>query len=552
MAATKRSFRLYVFIAGTLLATLTSVLLTLYATHSMSTLVVAQFDQTAREISLNFAFNARSGIITQIAALLREATPTLAGKEDVLYAIVYDADFKELHTYQADSLEHHFRLSAPRHIDGYLSAEQTIRFGARLPKQHCLDTWREVRALDNRTLIGYVRLGLSMKRLDRDNGQIIRGIVLLSLCITALIAWLAFIFSGVIIKPITQLSTEIRAIMVQGTGDDSRIQLDSFVQEIDTLKEAFNRLLSELNTKNRTIRDYADNLERKVKEKTDSLTTTNSELIDTIAQLKHTQSQLIHAEKLAGIGQVAAGVAHEINNPIGFVSGNNETLSDYFVALRHMLNACMQQSSPEQLEQLRRELDIDFILNDLTGLLNDNAEGLKRVKQIVANLKNFSRIDDRTTFTEVDIEQNLHSTLMVTNNEIKYDADVALDFGNIEPIVANAGELNQVFLNMIVNAAQALRSAPHKGRGTITITTRQFGDHVTITIADNGPGIPEAIRDKIFDPFFTTKEVGKGTGLGLNISWDIIVNRHKGSIKVDSTLGEGTAFVIELPRSPAA
>jgi signal transduction histidine kinase len=389
-----------------------------------------------------------------------------------------------------------------------------------------------------------------MARLDRDNTHIIQGIVLLSLCITALIAWLSFLFSGVIIRPITQLSAEIRAIMLQGAADESRIGLESFVQEIDTLKQAFNQLLSELNTKNRTIRDYADNLERKVKEKTDSLTTTNTELMDTIAQLKHAQSQLIHAEKLAGIGQVAAGVAHEINNPIGFVSGNNETLSDYFSAMRQMLSACMHHSSREELEQLRRDLDIDFILNDLTGLLTDNSEGLKRVKQIVANLKNFSRIDDRTTFTETDIEENLRSTLMVANNEIKYDADVKLDFGNIEPILANAGELNQVFLNIVVNAAQAIRSAPHSSRGTITITTRQRTNTVIITIADNGPGIPEAIRDKIFDPFFTTKDVGKGTGLGLNISWDIIVNRHKGSLAVQSQVGQGTAFSIELPRAP--
>lgn len=271
------------------------------------------------------------------------------------------------------------------------------------------------------------------------------------------------------------------------------------------------------------------------------------ELARAYEDLKATQAQLLKQEKLASIGLLAAGVAHEINNPVGYVRGNSLTLEEYIGDLRRYIRICESGVSREELEQAKKELDIEFILEDIQELVTSNISGLQRIADIVMNLRTFSRIDDQGVIHDVDIEAGITSTIAVAGGELKDIAEVKTDFQGVGLVRGNGGELNQVFLNLLVNSAQAIRKAGSSSTGLIRISTRRTNSRVIITFEDNGPGIPGAVIDKIFDPFFTTKDVGEGTGLGLSISYDIVRNRYSGTIAAENRNEGGALFRIELP-----
>ncbi|MFA6505263.1 MAG: ATP-binding protein [Treponemataceae bacterium] len=273
---------------------------------------------------------------------------------------------------------------------------------------------------------------------------------------------------------------------------------------------------------------------------------TNLELAEVNMKLQKTQTLMVQHEKLASIGQLAAGVAHEINNPLGFLISNQNSLEKYFNRIRGAWKAALLDLGPA-LEQYERNAKLDATFAKLEEVFTESRDGFDRIVKIVGNLKSFSRIDRSADFESFDVNAGIESTLVVAWNELKYVSEVHKNFGNIPPIKAKGNELNQVFLNILVNAAQALGSQNRAEKGLIEITTRAEDKSVLIAIRDNGPGIPSEIRNKIFDPFFTTKEPGKGTGLGLSISYDIIVNKHGGSLLVDSESGIGTTFLISLP-----
>ncbi len=262
------------------------------------------------------------------------------------------------------------------------------------------------------------------------------------------------------------------------------------------------------------------------------------------ARLAEAQSQLLQSEKMASIGQLAAGVAHEINNPIGYVTSNLGTLGRYLDALLALLAAHERCAGAEELEALRRETDLAYLIEDLPALLHESEEGLSRVRKIVQDLKDFSRVDS-ADWQEADLNAGLESTLNVVMNEVKYKAEIQRDYGRLPPVRCLAGQLNQVFLNLIVNAAQAI-----EGQGHIRLSTgtgRLEGrDAVWIEVADDGCGMDEATQRRIFEPFFTTKPVGKGTGLGLSLSFSI-VKKHGGRIELESQPGEGTRFRVWVP-----
>jgi len=275
-------------------------------------------------------------------------------------------------------------------------------------------------------------------------------------------------------------------------------------------------------------------------------------------EYKKAQAQLLHAEKMASVGQLAAGVAHEINNPTGFVSSNLRTLSDYqkdimglmeeYKKLIKMLDdeAGKKRLPPCAVEQTKRildrekEIDVEFIVNDIMDLIEDCKEGTGRIKKIVLDLKDFAHPGEDKVQT-ADINKGIESTLNVVWNELKYKAKVAKEYGELPLIECYAHQLNQVFMNLLVNAAQAMEK-----QGEIRISTRADNGYVEISIADNGKGIPEENLSRIFDPFFTTKDVGKGTGLGLNMAYNII-KKHQGTIDVESMIGKGTTFTIRIP-----
>ncbi|PAJ81740.1 histidine kinase [Burkholderia ubonensis] len=263
-------------------------------------------------------------------------------------------------------------------------------------------------------------------------------------------------------------------------------------------------------------------------------------------ELEETHVQLLQSEKLASIGQLAAGVAHEINNPIGFVSANLNTLKTWVRGLLDVV-AAHEAALPRHDAETRvaltaagRAADIDYIRGEIATLIDESIDGTMRVRRIVQDLRDFSR-PGSDEWSVVDIHAGLESTLNVVHHELKYKADIVREYGDVPHVECLPSQLNQVFMNLLVNAAQAI-----PGRGVITIRTTSDGDHVTIAISDTGKGMPPDVMRRIFDPFFTTKPVGQGTGLGLSVSHGI-VERHRGVIDVTSEPGRGSTFSIRLP-----
>jgi PAS domain S-box-containing protein len=302
------------------------------------------------------------------------------------------------------------------------------------------------------------------------------------------------------------------------------------------------------------LRESRDQLESRVLERTLALQMANETLerekerqAELIRKLGEAQNQLLQSEKMASIGVLAAGVAHEINNPVGFVNSNLGSLQRYAQSLLRLLDgyedaaARLGDSDRQSLAALRHEVDADYLREDLGSLLSESMDGLDRIKRIVQDMKDFSHVGDGDLLMS-NLESGLDSTLNVVWNELKYKAEVIKEYGGIAPIECIPSQLNQVFMNLLVNAAHAI---PERGR--ITVRTLQDDAHVTVEVADTGSGIPEEHLDRIFEPFFTTKPVGKGTGLGLSLSYGI-VQKHGGRIEVHSVVDQGTTFRVILPR----
>jgi len=277
------------------------------------------------------------------------------------------------------------------------------------------------------------------------------------------------------------------------------------------------------------------------------LETKNKELEDAYSELKLTQSKILQQEKMASIGQLAAGVAHEINNPMGFISSNLGTLNKYldrvYEYMGLLAETAGQAQAPEvsaRLEDARRRLKVDFIIDDTQKLIAESLEGADRVKTIVQNLKSFSRVDQAEAKL-FDVNECIETTLNIVWNELKYKATVKKEYGALPVTMCYPQQLNQVFMNLLVNAGQAIED-----QGEITIRTRHQDGTIFASVSDTGAGISPDKLALIFEPFFTTKEVGKGTGLGLSITYDI-VKKHDGEITVESEVGKGTTFTVRLP-----
>jgi signal transduction histidine kinase len=286
-------------------------------------------------------------------------------------------------------------------------------------------------------------------------------------------------------------------------------------------------------------------MRREQQRRIEALSRMNDELSEAHRRLKEAQSQLLQSEKMASIGQLAAGVAHEINNPIGYVNSNVGSLERYVRDLLAAIDAyaAALPAPPPALQERLATLDLDYVRADLVELLAESREGLNRVRKIVQDLKDFSRIDAGDEWLVADVTDGLRSTLNIVHNELKYRAAVTCDFSALPPVECLPSQLNQVFLNLLVNAAQAIGA-----KGNIAIRTGTEGACVWIEISDDGVGIPPDNLSRIFEPFFTTKPAGKGTGLGLSLSYSI-VQKHNGRIEVQSLPGRGSTFRVVLPTS---
>jgi hemerythrin-like metal-binding protein len=310
---------------------------------------------------------------------------------------------------------------------------------------------------------------------------------------------------------------------------------------------AMGRLYALLSEQNIHLSNLNLSLEQRVSERTRDLAEANSrlaseqaELTELLRKVEDAQQQLLQSEKMAAIGQLAAGVAHEINNPIGFVNSNLGSLKTYVETLLAVINA-YESGDPAQIAAVRSKADLDYLREDLPSLLAESQDGLSRVSKIVQDLKDFSRVD-QADYQQADLNAGLESTLNVVANELKFKAEVVRDLGALPLVDCVPAQINQVFMNLLVNAAHAI---PEKGK--IFIRSRLENNHVWFEIEDTGKGMSAEIQQRIFEPFFTTKPVGQGTGLGLSISYDIIVKKHGGRIDVRSKPGQGTCFRLWLP-----
>ncbi|WP_200625992.1 DAHL domain-containing protein [Pseudomonas sp. LAM2023] len=309
------------------------------------------------------------------------------------------------------------------------------------------------------------------------------------------------------------------------------------------------RSYAEINRVNRALLSANDELEQRVERRTQALSQASAALQREVDERRLLENQLVQSEKLASLGQLAAGVAHEVNNPIGFVSSNLGALDDYFGRLQNILKAYADAENnlvPEglsaKLAKLRTEIELDYLLEDIPALIRESKDGISRVARIVKDLKDFSRVDASQDWQLADLHQGIESTLNIVASELKHKAELVKDYQPLPQVECLPSQINQVVMNLLVNATQAMGAE----RGRITLRTGANDEWVWIEVADNGCGIPAESLQKIFDPFYTTKPVGQGTGLGLSLSYGII-RRHGGEIHVASEVGVGTTFRVELP-----
>ena len=309
--------------------------------------------------------------------------------------------------------------------------------------------------------------------------------------------------------------------------------------EIGILAHAFNDMANKLDV-------LYSSLEQQVKDRTNELVSKNVQLESAYAELKEAQTMVIHSEKMKSLGQLVAGVAHELNNPINFIYGNLDHLRNYMNDLISIIDSYerikdkLSSEDIELIDKIKEEVDYQFILEDLPPLIKSCKDGSERCKQIVLDLKNFSRLDE-AVLKEINIHEGIESTLNILYNKFKNRANIHKEYGNLPMLSCYAGQLNQVFMNILDNAIQAVPD-----QGDVYVKTSFENNNIKVIIEDNGAGIDKDILSRIFDPFFTTKPVGEGTGLGLSISYKII-KTHNGTIDVESEKGKGTKFTIKIP-----
>ena len=391
--------------------------------------------------------------------------------------------------------------------------------------------------------------------------QALRNIIpllLLSICLVLLeILFIYFILLKQVNQPLQQL---LKATQNLAMGKfDVTLDTDR-VDEVGDLSRSFTHMAQDLQTSFTQLNLQNETLESQVTDRTQELTMA-------LNDLKSTQGQLVQSEKMSGLGQMIAGIAHEINNPVSFIHGNLYPANQYIKDLLHHLHLYQKKAKQTEIDDHAEEIDLEFLEIDLPKLLNSMNIGTDRIREIILSLRNFSRLDEAELKT-VNLHEGIDSTLLILNHRFKQsnpEIIIKKDYRAISTIDCYPSQLNQVIMNLFSNSIDALESCTSQcfeqshhnqlleeegitpWKPKISIATISHHDSVEIIIHDNGPGIPKTVQDRIFDPFFTTKVIGKGTGLGLSISHSIIVERHKGSIVCESNPIDGTTFKIQLP-----
>ncbi len=369
------------------------------------------------------------------------------------------------------------------------------------------------------------------------------------------------LFVGLLLAIIAR--QKLTAQELKQARDGLEAQVGQRTQELSVANEELTVMNKELQRTNQKLEveiDKCNRIEASLKASEAELLIKNAQLTKVLQDIGLAQAKLIQQEKLAGIGQLAAGVAHEINNPLGFITNNITALEQYCDAFRIVISQYRKFRAEvaavgdlqfieiiDQIVHLEEEQDLDYILADMPDLFRDTSGGLSRMNKLVKGMRIFSRVDQQHAFDLYDLNKGLENTLVIANNEIKHAATVETSLENIPAVEAIRSEIDQVLLNLVINAVQAIQETHREERGLIKISTWHDEQFVYCSIEDDGTGIEPQNLDNIFTPFFTTKPVGQGTGMGLSISHEIIVTRHRGELKVESVLGEGTKFIVKLP-----
>lgn len=371
----------------------------------------------------------------------------------------------------------------------------------------------------------FIGLGASQQKTRQAIRNVSTAFFTVAGAIVCLAIVLAFFGARTVLRPLNDLLHAIETMEIRGDAVEIPVTSDT---ELGALTESFNEM-------SRRVRQARAELEKKIQE-----------LEQANVDLKDAQSMLVHSAKMVSLGQLVAGVAHELNNPIGFIYSNMSHLRDYSNRLLAIIETV--EAHPEDVARLKAEADFDYIVKDLPKLIQSCEDGARRVRDIVVGLRNFSRLEE-AKIKRVDLSEGIQETLRLLSGELKGRIKVHTDFGTLPQVLCYASQVNQVFMNILSNAAQAI-----EGDGEIFVETRHLPSKPSvggsglarISIRDSGKGMSPEVVEKIFDPFFTTKTVGQGTGLGLSISYGII-KKHAGDIHVNSEPGKGTEFVVTLP-----
>ncbi|MEM7216770.1 MAG: ATP-binding protein [Pseudomonadota bacterium] len=406
---------------------------------------------------------------------------------------------------------------------------------------------------------GRVEIGVSVSAIVEAMGTIQNWTASIAVVEMLLVALFSYVLGAYLTGQLSELTTAAGAVsrsVRDGRFQEIRVAVRGR-DELADVAQAFNTLVENLSTEysrresyQRDLEALNQTLETRVERRTQALQASNDELRESNSALRNAQTQLLQSEKMASIGQLAAGVAHEINTPIGFVKSNLGTLKEYAAVYREVSTSAgtlVEAESVEQQQALRSSLhalleeeDIAYVNEDVQDLVGESIAGLERVKEIVDGLKLFARSDD-TGMELTNINDCIATTLKMVGGELKARCEVIADLEDVPLLVLHAGKITQVMTNLLVNAGQAI-----DGRGQITITSAVRGDQVAVVVSDDGPGIPPDVLGKLFDPFFTTKPPGEGTGLGLSISYGIL-QEHGGSISAASEPGCGASFTLLFP-----